>query len=411
MAFTFLHTADWHLGKRLHGTELAEDHERFFEWLVATVKERQVKLVLISGDVFDLANPSSEARRQYYEVVLALHREGCQVVVTGGNHDSPMVLNAPKALLRALNVSVVGGMPEQPAEVLVPVVAADGDTVAVVAAIPYLRDADLRHGVDRQSAEDRVEAVRHGIARIFQAVAEEAAASYPGIPLVGMGHLFAHGAETSDSEREIQVGNLADFHARQFPEAYHYLALGHIHRPQQIGGTDRIQYSGSPIGLSFSERNDHKRVVLGTIAAGKVSVESLPIPEFRKLLRLRGPLAKLREGLTDLNPDPKALPTLIEMECVEDRRDPQTIYDLEELVANFAHPNARIVKYRVQFADQVSGANQLYTEGEHIQDLQPREVFERLLEREAPAESTRTKLLQAFEVVLEEVYAEMKDEA
>ncbi|HAA10642.1 MAG TPA: exonuclease sbcCD subunit D [Cytophagales bacterium] len=411
MGFRFLHTADWHLGKRLHGKELQEDHRLFFDWLIEEISERNIQLVLVSGDVFDLANPSSEARRLYYQILLKLHQMGCHVIVTGGNHDSPQVLNAPQTLLTALGVDVVGGLPPEYTQALFPIEDDKGHTVAVVAAIPYLRDADLRSGRVLQEDQDRLDTVKSGIASVFQGFADQAEKDYPNLPLIGMGHLFAHGAVTSDSEREIQVGNLAGFEANRFPSTYQYLALGHIHRPQQIGGTDRIQYSGSPIALSFSERTDKKRVIVGELAGSDLTLTSVPVPPIRGMKRLKGDLESIRNQLKSFGEIEEPLPTLIEIELTEPQYDPQRVVDLETLVLGWEHPKAEILKYRVSFGQQITGAHELFEQEVFLEDLKPREMLERKIEQEELPKETQAQLFEAFDEILEEVYQEQEGEA
>ena len=106
-----LHTADWHIGKKLHKHYLYNDFERFISWLIAVIQEEAIELVLVSGDVFDLANPSAEARKQYYKALKQLSNLNCKLIITGGNHDSPSMLDAPREILEALNVHILGGMP------------------------------------------------------------------------------------------------------------------------------------------------------------------------------------------------------------------------------------------------------------------------------------------------------------
>ncbi len=102
-----LHTADWHLGIKLHKKDLSEDHKIFFEWLIHLIKEREIEVLLISGDIFDHANPASDARHLYYSFLRQLIHVNCQVIMTAGNHDSPAVLNGPKDILAMLNIDIV----------------------------------------------------------------------------------------------------------------------------------------------------------------------------------------------------------------------------------------------------------------------------------------------------------------
>ena len=151
-----LHTADWHIGKKLQKHELKADFDLFIEWLCNTIQAEEVDLLLVSGDVFDLANPSSEARSQYYKTLLKLKNLNCKIILTGGNHDSPAMLEAPREILQQLNISVIGGLPNDISETIIPIYK-DGKPQLVVAAIPFLRDADLRKGGESTSYEDRIE--------------------------------------------------------------------------------------------------------------------------------------------------------------------------------------------------------------------------------------------------------------
>ncbi|HRE98648.1 MAG TPA: exonuclease subunit SbcD, partial [Flavobacteriales bacterium] len=119
MSLRILHTADWHLGKRLHGADLSKDHLLFIEDLLSIIREREITHLLIAGDVFDHANPSNEALELYYSFIRKLLDTGCALIVTGGNHDSPGVLNAPQSLLKQLRVSVIGCATENPEDEII----------------------------------------------------------------------------------------------------------------------------------------------------------------------------------------------------------------------------------------------------------------------------------------------------
>lgn len=393
-----LHTADWHIGKRLHQQEMAEDFTRFTDWLVQTVQAESIDVLLVSGDIFDLANPSAAARQQYYNLLKQLMPLDCQVILTGGNHDSPAMLNAPRELLAALQIHIVGQLPSQWEDVLIPI----GDNPSVVvAAIPYLRDADLVKYAADETYEERQAAVCAGIAQVFAAIADKAAALYPGVPLIGMGHLFTAGATLTDSERDIQVGNLGAFPVNLFPAAYDYIALGHIHRPQQPG--EKVWYSGSPLALSFSEYRDNKRVViLDTTTHEK---QSLAIPLFRQLIRIMGDLSTCREKLTDLAIAPTELPAWIELVVQEENTDPAIRLGVETIVEEFnaAGNNAVIIKHKLQFTATSTDTRYLFdAERDSIQALSPLKVFARRLEKEQLTDESQSMLAEAFEELWQE---------
>lgn len=395
-----LHTADWHIGKRLHKHDLSKDFELFIDWLVELVKTKGIDVVLVSGDIFDLANPSSESRTAYFQTLLKLNQLKCKIILTGGNHDSPAVLNGPKELLEVMDIYVIGRLPSDMKECLIPVKNKEGKIEVVIAAIPYLRDPDLRQATEDHSYENREEAIRQGIAKVFKNTANTCKELYPNVPALAMGHLFASGVATSDSERDIQIGNLASFSASEFGDYFDYVALGHIHRPQQVEASIPIHYSGSPLPFSFSEKEDQKRVMI--IDTEGFEIENVEIPLFRELKKISGALEELQLALAALQPR-GTLDVLLELELIEEHYNPSHIIDLDRLVQEFTLEGAEIVKHRATDVNRVQGTSQLFESSEQLEDLKPTDVFEKLLEREAFDEETNRLAKEAFDEILEEV--------
>ena len=398
-----LHTADWHIGKKLHKHDLYPDFDLFINWLCNCIKENKIELLLISGDVFDLANPSSEARKQYYRSLLKLRNLDCKIILTGGNHDSPAMLDAPGEILKELEMHVVGSLREKMEECIIPVPGKTGEIELVVAAIPYLRDADLRTATDGDTYEDRLEAIRMGIQNTFLNAAEVCKTRFPNIPALAMGHLYAAGVETSESERDIQIGNQAAFQASQFGDFYSYIALGHIHKPQKVNGLVPTYYSGSPIPLSFSERQDKKRVLIIDTEKSWIP-ESIPIPIFRRLLKITGTLLELNQKLEILENN-GVLDNLIELEMIELQFDANKIYELDKLNENFDKTGFEIVKSKATFLNKTKGSAELYADSPHLEDLKPREVFLELIAKQGYDEDMKNEILSAFDELLEEVHS------
>jgi len=393
-----LHTADWHIGKLLHKYGLEEDHARFLNWLCDLIEEQKIDLLLVSGDVFDTASPSSAALSLYYKFLQRIIGKKCRVVITGGNHDSPGVLNAPGEILKQLDIRVVGCATENCAEGLL----LFEDTGVAVAAVPFLRDVDLRRSVSGQSYADRAEAIRQGIRQHYEQFTELHQREYRDFTLLGMGHLSVSGASVSESEREIHaIGGLAAFGCEHFPEGFQYMALGHIHKPQKLSET--VRYSGSPIPLSFSERNDPKFVLILTLEAGKISsVETLPTPVLRELRTFLGCLDEVWELLENYQPATE-LAALVELNVVEPHFDPQKSQHFDLMLREFEKKQFKIIKPRLTFENRQKEASELFTVGTEIEDLTPKDVFERRLESETLDYDTRALLLEAFTELLEEV--------
>jgi len=393
-----LHTADWHIGKRLHKHYLYQDFDLFIGWLCDLVHQEKIDAILVSGDVFDLANPSAEARKQYFQALIALKSLNCHLVITGGNHDSPSMLDAPKDLLLALEMNVIGGLPDLIKDCIIPLPNKENAEV-VIAALPYLRDSDVRLASEGNTYEDRLAAIRKGIQTKFDEAAAYCEEEYPNVPAIAMGHLYAAGVSTSESERDIQIGNQAAFKAEQFNTYFSYIALGHIHQPQRVSAQVPTFYSGSPLMLSFSERQDEKRVLLVDTQNG-FEPESIAIPHFRKLLKISGNLEQLQQKLTSIKHEGQ-LDTLIEVEMQEERYSTQKLASLDELVSNFNKEHLEIIKYRTQFKEQQKQSSAVFGAEQNLEDLKPKEVFESLLENEPFQPEERQELLHTFDELKE----------
>lgn len=393
-----LHTADWHIGKKLHKHHLYPDFDYFIKWLCQLITEENIDVVLISGDIFDLANPSAEARQQYFNALVSMHKLDCTIIITGGNHDSPSMLNAPKELLKSLNVHVIGSLPEKIEDTLIPLYK-DGKLQNVVAAIPFLRDPDLHTASQGTSYEEKLEAMRLGIADIYKRAAEAAATNYPDIPCIAMGHLFAAGVTTSESERDIQIGNNAMFNAFNFDTYFSYIALGHIHKPQQVSSNIPAYYSGSPLALSFSERTDSKRVLVLDTKEGW-EPKSISIPSIRKLLRVQGTMLEIEEKLEALVKESE-LPCLLEVELQEEKHSTEKILAFQSYIEAFEKEGFIIVKDRVQFDIVPDSLSEIVGSQNTLEDLTPNDVFTSLLDQEDMDEDLKKIVMASFHEILE----------
>ena len=395
-SYRVIHTADWHLGKLLNDQSREEEHERFLAWLLELSDETAADAIIVAGDVFDSANPPQSAQSRYFNFVSALHdkRSGCALVLIAGNHDSATLLEAPKQVLRALNVHIAGHLGEDPASRLLLLPSAK-DPRVVVALLPFLRDRDLRTARAGETAEDIRSQVIEGIKNRYE---ETAAAAAQGIPLLATGHLTVDGTRTSDSERDIHIGGLGAVAPAIFPAAFEYVALGHLHRPQEARGHDKIRYAGSPIALSFSESEDTKEVRLLDIADGKVTHHAAPIPVFRRLAQLRTTRAELARDVAAFAPSGGEFPTWVEV-IVEDASPGD---DLVELVRTAAQGKdfevLKVVRGRTDTPAGL-GAGEA-TDDEALDGLleNPSRVFEHLLEdQEGLAVEDAEKLKIAFQ--------------
>lgn len=394
-----LHTADWHLGKMLYKYALNEDIILFFDWLEAYIITEKIDVLLVSGDIFDLANPASRDIKLYYNFLHRLSLTGVKTIITGGNHDSVSLLNAPATLLTSLNISVIGGVPEDFYNQLIPIENKKKETVAVVLAVPFLRDHELRASVAADQIEDKMDVIPLAIRRHYDLLVVEARRQYGQVPLIAMGHLFMRGALTSDSEREIHVGNLMGIDSQCIPEQISYTALGHIHKPQKVEKNEFIRYSGSPIYLDFSESMYEKMVVRVELSENRVEAHPVPIPKFRELLRLKG---KLDEITTQLNQykNPYPLKTLVEAEVIDKAFDATIIHEAQSL-ESIQSETYQVIKTRISFLDQRQGNDSRTEMDDHIENLDPWQIFDIRLETEQMEAQSREALKIAYLHILE----------
>ena len=292
-----LHTSDWHLGQHFMGKSREAEHQAFCSWLIEQVREQAADAVIIAGDIFDTGAPPSYAREQYNRFIVELRDTGARLVVLGGNHDSVAMLEESRDLLACLDTQVIAAVGTDLERQLLVLPQRDGQPGAILCAIPFIRPRDVLTSQAGQSAQDKQLALQQAIQAHYRELFERAEVQRETLgrhlPIIATGHLTTVGASASESVREIYVGTLEAFPTSAFPAA-DYIALGHIHRPQKVGGLEHIRYSGSPIALSFDEATQGKEVLLVDLDdSGLRSVTALPVPRFQPLKSVAGSLAEL----------------------------------------------------------------------------------------------------------------------
>jgi exonuclease SbcD len=399
-----LHTSDWHIGRTLYGRKRYEEFEAFLTWLAETIQQNEIDALLVAGDVFDTSAPSNRAQELYYRFLCRVAASSCRhVVVVAGNHDSPSFLNAPKELLKALDVHVVGSSTESlEDEVLVLRNEQDAPEL-IVCAVPYLRDRDIRVAEAGESVEDKERKLIDGIRTHYAAVAALAEQKREelgvDIPIVGTGHLFTAGGQTVDGDgvRELYVGTLAHVTAGIFPANFDYLALGHLHVPQKVNGSETIRYSGSPLPMGFGEAKQQKSVCQVEFHSTSASVQLVDVPMFQKLERVKGDW----DGISS---------RILELSATDSQGWLEVIYDgievigdlrerLEAAISGTQMEILRIKNNRI--IDRVLG--QIHEE-ETLDDLNVNDVFERCLAVHEVPEDQRPELLRAYQETVSSLY-------
>jgi exonuclease SbcD len=301
-----LHTSDWHIGRSLYGHKRYDEFAQFLDWLADFINAQRIDALLIAGDVFDTSTPSNLAQQLYYGFLCKVAAGCCRhIVIIAGNHDSPTFLNAPKELLKALNVHVIGSITPNPEDEVIVLKDKSGITEAIICAVPYLRDRDIRKANPGESLDDKNTNLIHGMAQHYEQVGKIAADKFEGlgnIPVIGMGHLFAAGGKTIDGDgvRELYVGSLAHIDNEMFPKNFDYVALGHLHVPQLVGKKDHIRYSGSPIPMGFGEAKQTKKIMMAQFENKSLTLTEHPIPSFQALERISGSMDEIAQRIFEL---------------------------------------------------------------------------------------------------------------
>ncbi len=400
-----LHTSDWHIGQRLHNNDREDEHRHFFDWLKQTIISQNIDALLVCGDIFDIGFPANGVLKIYYSFLTSLIVTNCrQVIITGGNHDSVSTLEAPKDILGFINVTVIGGATEAPADEIIEIHDAGGKTQAVVCAVPFLREKNLRKSIAGESFADRENSIREGILSHYLQLSKLTETyQKENIPVIATGHLFVQGAVISESERGIYVGNQAGVSVSAFPQGFGYLALGHLHRAQQVGSKPPAFYSGSPLMLSFSEQFDKKQVNILEISDGKTTITNLKIPAFRKLISINGSLAEAKEKLALLKPE-SPLCDWIELNVEEPIHDPLLMRLYDDFIEDFNLKNIhfKIIKNKLRFTDRSFQDSFSTDSGLTLSDFNERQVFEKLLDQEGIF--AREDLISNFNQLLQMVH-------
>lgn len=395
-----IHTSDWHIGRSLYGHKRYEETEAFLDWLVQLITAENAEALLVAGDVFDNSAPGNQAQEIYYRFLCRVAQSPCRhVVIIAGNHDSPSFLNAPREVLRYLNVHVIGCITGNVGDEVLVLDDNQGEPALIVCAVPYLRDRDIRTSEAGESPEDKEIKLLEGIGKHYREVCTVAEKIRTGLnrplPIVAMGHLFAAGGQTveGDGVRSLYVGSLARVGNDVFPPVIDYLALGHLHVPQQVGRSDTRRYSGSPLPMGFGEAGQSKKVYKVDFVDTQPVVTTITIPTFQALECIRGDWETISRRLEKLNDT--EIPIWLEIiyegnEILSDLR--------ERLDQAIAGPRLEILRARNNRVIE-RALTPVHNE-ETLDEMDLNEVFTRCLDAHDVPETQRESLLKTYQEVL-----------
>ena len=410
-----LHTSDWHLGRMLHDRSRDDEFDAFLAWLLATIEEHRIDVLLVAGDVFDTSNASHGAQQKYYDFCVKLNRTCCRhAVVTSGNHDSTSFIDVPGNLLRSLRIHAVGqarfGVHRDgcPADEVIVLKDTDGNDELIVAAVPFLSDGDIRISEAGEDNATREEKMRAGMALHYALVADEAERIRAGrnIPVVAMGHMFVTGGKLIEdgSERQTYVGTLGGVSESIFSPKFDYVALGHLHVPQIVGNHNHIRYSGSPIAMGFGEAGQQKSVCLIEFDGKKTQISQIDVPCFHKMARVQGDKDEIRTQLQTLMAEREEVYVAVTY-TGRDYFDNIKGY-VNEILGESSHVLCLWTQDKAITNDKVSQTK--HVEKLKLSDITEQSVFQKLMETKCPDQSDEEK--QALMATFLELLVQVKEQ-
>ena len=394
-----LHTSDWHLGQNFYSKSRAAEHQAFLDWLLASAQEHDVDAIIVAGDIFDTGSPPSYARELYNRFVVQLQQTRCRLVVLAGNHDSVATLNESRDILAFRNTTVVANAGHAP--FILPL--RDGTPGAIFCPVPFLRPRELVTSQAGHSGGEKQQLLLSAISDYYQQQYQLACElrGDRALPIIASGHLTTVGASKSEAVREIYIGTLDAFPANRFPPA-DYIALGHIHRAQVVGGCEHIRYSGSPIPLSFDETGKNKSVNLVTFANGCLKdVTPLIVPVTQPLAVLKGDFASISAQLNQWQNNNQQPSAWLDIEVTSDEYMHDIQRKIQAQTETLPVEVLLVRRSRAQRDRILAGAQR-----ETLSELQVEDVFARRLALETLEATQQQRLEQLFNETLHSLNGE-----
>ncbi|WP_305464114.1 exonuclease SbcCD subunit D C-terminal domain-containing protein [Photobacterium leiognathi] len=403
-----IHTSDWHLGHQLHGYNREYEHQAFLDWLADELETQQADALLVAGDIFDTANPPASSWRMLYRFLAEVSKTlpNLDVVMIGGNHDSPSKLDAPHELLKAFDLHMVGGIHRlddgtlDVDRMLVPITNKDQQTAAYVLAVPFLRSADLRTDNLDENDDRLIKGVEVLYGEMTQAARNLLA---PEQAMIGMGHAYMASGQLSEmSERRVLGGNQHALPASIFADDMSYVALGHLHLAQKVAKKEHVRYSGSPIPLSMAERKyPHKILAVEFDGCEVKAIDEIAIPRSVDMLKVPTKPAPLDEVLAALKalPDdelPREQQPFLEVHVLLDK--PQALLR-EKVLQALEGKSVRLAKITPHYNQR---EQQDSLQHRRLSDVSPQQVFALSWNKKFDGEPTEA-MAEAFETLLTQV--------
>jgi exonuclease SbcD len=344
----FLHTSDWHVGKTLKARSRHDEHAAVLSEILDIARREKVDAVLVTGDVFDSSAPPPDAERLVYDFLSELCGARIPAVIIGGNHDHPRRLLAIREILQRLDIHV-RPEPARPEAGGVIQLTRGGET-AQIAALPFVSAGKV---TDAARLLDAEEGRYQDYAERIGAMADALSRSFtPQTVNLFLAHVYVDGSVPCGSEREIHIAKPYAVPAQRFPSTAHYVALGHLHRPQEIPAAAPTYYAGSPLQLDFGEEGQQKRVLIIDARPGRpAELTSIPLRSGRELRSITGTMQELEAQAGAFGDD------LLRVTILLDAPTPGIADRVRELLPNALHIHVDVPRPQVDDSLTTAGAD------------------------------------------------------
>ncbi len=388
-----LHTSDWHLGVSADQAPRREEHKKFIDWIIDYINEHNIEVLVHAGDTFHHMQPSARALTLYYEFLARCSTETKlkQMIVTGGNHDSPSRIDAPSSILEALNIHVIGGLLGDEStwdRCLCPVYADDGHVEAVILAVPYIHESRLGvHSIGLTPREVR-DSMIDKFSHLYSKMADLAEKAYPDVPLIATGHLTCYPDGVGEVEGAYYtpihlIESLGSLPPKIFDPRYSYVALGHIHQKIEIPAAN-AWYPGSPVPTDVTEARTPRHILVVDVDPEKprafAQVTEVEVPNWRSVFEISGSIDEIFEKTKILEWDQDLIPYLY-LNAEVEAPMPDAMQRLDEVLDTFDKgKRPRVVRYKETLTSLTNLTGEDPSIFKHIplNDLSPAEVFERM---------------------------------
>lgn len=397
-----LHTSDWHLGKKLFKKERSQEHQMFLDWLLDTIKEQSIDVLLIAGDIFDSPTPPNSALKMYYDFLAAVAKFECLVYLISGNHDSAGLLESTDAILHEKNINVSTKLHEDYSKHCVQILNKDKTESIRLKTLPYFRSHEILqwtstyYDLSKLGFEERIKAISATLKKFLDFWPPDLV---DGPCILMSHHLFGNFLEAG-SEQSLSLSGLDSIPVELLKE-FDYVALGHIHKTQYIRKNPPVLYPGSPLPMRFSESNN-KSISIIKVQSQEITHELISIPVFKPLIQARCHSDNIKNCIDELKEQHKDhcyLELLIDM-------DGPMAGTIDQVRSLLEHSSIELLSYIPQYEQQTS---QDSIRSSEVHNYGMEELFEKYYKIKFPENKISKRLHEDFITLLNDINQESNE--